>query len=827
MSLPDLDILIYASFNLIDQESLEEKIIYLSNRDYSGSVKPLIKSISGLGISVGQSGMPVRSVGTLVLDNSKNSFENDRRLGDLFERYTPIGRAFNLFIYEGTFDAGTSSFSLDNATRLNYEIASISDVSTDSLTLSLEAVPYKNKKLSTVIPSSCYITITGTGGNITRLLTVDRNAGKPLPLLFGEQVEVPCLPIFTPSSAFNVYGLPSEFAPYDAGNYFSVYAFAAAFGQDPATYQETGFGALTDLYSFEIYCKDDEGVYRSIDNGSTSYAATIENTSGANYITAAGMTERAYKLSEAITGSAENGVLTGGAWRFKGQNSGGITPTGEIYISLYELSDLTTQARPSKLVATATIKKSDYLSSVRGASDFWAYFTWDKPIVMKADGNNPPFTGYAISMRLSQYDTAVTDFVDGGASAVTGKTYWTRTSNGEWSVTATQNNTSAYKLYTALFNNEKLSASETTDYYNDYIIHGIKVSQENILTPTTRPSLGDLDFIIRTTGMVDDTLGTITGSSGAIIKRVDHVIKLITSEFDGDTYQVSDDWDFTDFSTDYSTLYGTGGLSRYIQGATEGEITQESLLAQLVQETGSKIVQRNGTVYTGGKLSVWLWGANHNIEDITLMFKAIFTDEIISNVSFRRLDRSSIVNRVKINYDKSLINYNITAALQDGSASYYSSTIDAGARSGGAYTALSGVSTQIYGEKFLDNINLTFIADDDSARNMAEYYLRNFDHPQSIAKFNAPYWSVKGLELMDLVEIVSVELPSYYGTSYQASTPVYLGANVDIQNAEHQVRATRYSGYVISKAFDYSENGDFQATLEVLLIKPFHQNNIL
>ena len=825
MTLPDVEILIVGWMGLVDQESLEEEILYISSRSYAPRYKPLIKSISGIGLSVGQNGMPVKSTGTLVLDNSKDSFENGRKLGDLFERYTPIGKNLILFIEEGAENNG--GFSYDTATRWDAKVSSISDMSNGTITLSLESISFENKKLSTVIPPYCYITITGTGGNLTRLLTVDRNIGRPLPLLFGDQVEVPCVPIFTPDDAFNIYGLPTEFSPYTAGNYFSVYAYAAAFGQNSAVYQSTGFGALTDVYNFQIYCKDDEGVYRSIDNGSSTYSATIENTTGANYITAAGMTERAFKLSEAVTGGTENGVLTGGAWRFKGQNSGGITPTGEIYISLYELSDFTTQARPSKLVATATIKKSDYLSNVRGASDFWAYFAWDKPIVMKSDGNNPPFAGYAISMRLSQYDTATTDFVDGGASAVTGKTYWTRTSNGEWSVTATQNNTGVYKLYTAVFKNEKLSATETTDYYNDYIVHGIKVSQETSLTPSTRPSLGDLDFIIKTTGMIDDADGTITGSAGSVIKRIDHVVKLITSEFNGTKYVVSSNWDFTDFSADYSSIYSTGGLSRYIEGATEGEITLESLLAQIMQETGSKILQRSEGIYSINPFTVWVWGANHSVVDITTMFKAVFTDEIISNVSFRRLDSSSIVNRVKINYKKSYLNYNITSAIQDGNASYYTNTLDAGTMTGGAYTALAGLSKQIYGEKFLDNLNFNFIGDSETARIMAEYFLRNFDHPQSVAKFNVPYWAIKNLELMDLVEVISAELPAYYGATYNASAPVYNGANVDLQNAEHQIRAVRYSGYVISKAFDYSEDGTFQVVLEVLLIKPFHQNNIL
>lgn len=654
------------------------------------------------------------------------------------------------------------------------------DGSSDSVTLSISSVALPPSRPGYVIGNS--ITVSGTA------YTPDTNVGRALPFLFGTSVQTPAIRLTTTSTP--------------------IYTIASYFKSTSGI--TLGYSGIT-----QYYARDDAGNYRAISNGAGSTYSYRNHDASVDAPTAMGLTERAYLFKKTTPGIPETNsfITVNGAWRFKGQNNVGITPTGYIYFSLYEVEgtridsstgEVWDYGRPGREVATAMRDKADYLSDVRGASDFWVQFVWDRAVVLKSDGNAPFVYYYAISMRLSEYDTATTDFVDaGGKAAATPESTATRTGRGEWSVSSYPSVTPAYELYGLTF--AEFSATSTSD--RGTAAFGISTDTTNTWSGSDNPII-DTDIVVAMPGLKDNGSGSITGSASATIQLPHHVAKALTMTNDGTDWAVSTQYNTTTYATRNAAILTTSApMRRLIQGSFAGDQDLNQMLALLMNETVCKLIQLND-----GTIAIWAWGYNQATQKI-------FNQENCTITGLQSADASSVINRINLSYDKRIVGVSPSLIIiQDGG--YYATTIE--------YS--SGLLTQsraVYGRRDLKEFQFDLIADSTSANNIAEYYARSFDHPHQVVSLQVPYWEAYTLEMMDTVTVCHPSLPAYYGTASNARIPIYSGAEITYLVDEYPIRAQPYIGHVVGKSLAWSEGDAPILQMDVWLVQPLHPNAII
>lgn len=643
------------------------------------------------------------------------------------------------------------------------------DGESDETTLNISSVVFPPVRLGYLIGD----TITGAQ---TRTVTV--NKGQALPFLFGTSVQVPAVQVVAGTTP--------------------VYAIASYFKSSGGI--TLGYSGITNYIARDI-----DGNYRTVTNGSGSTASITLSTTGTTNPTPQGLTERAFSFNYPGGGFPIYGspyILVNGRWRFEGQNNGGITPTGLIYFSLYEwdTTDAAT-ARPGREVATATVDKATYLTDVRGASDFWVNFAWDRPVVMKNDTYAPYCAGYFISMRLSSYDTSTTDFVDGGYTTGTNAWTCTRTSRGEWSSGSTVISV-PIELFALTF--AEYSATDSSD--RGCVAFGVDTTTTKTFSGVTNPQIS-IDLIVEMPGLKDDGSGSITGSASSVIKYPHHVAKALVMGYNGSTFSASTQYNSTQFATRNTALFSSSAtMYRLVNGYLDGGLDLNQMLAQLMEETACKLLQLND-----GTVALWGWGYNQAAQ-------ATFSQENAKITGFQSLDVSSVINRINVAYDERIRNVSGALVARGKQAAYFDKAIEYS-------SSLLTQSRAVYGRRELKELSFSLLADATSVANVAEYYARSFDHPHWIVTMQVPFWDHYARELMDTVNVCHPSLPSYNGTAASARLPTYSGAECSATIAgDYNVRAQNYTGHIVGKTIDWSDGDMPILSLEIWLVQPLHPN---
>lgn len=748
---------------------------------------PLLNSIEGLGLSIGQSGIPTKVSGSISIDDYIGSIGEEKRVLDLLAEYTPVNQTVEVYIAKTQKNPSTISWVKIWKGICNRASRDISG--SQSLTFDVESLGLPQTLLTKEI--------TDEGGDSE----IDNSVGLILPLVLGGTIGgepyVPAIQVNDGTSA-DFYFATELHSNHLVGSYY---------------------GGTSHIY--DLFVKDDEGNYRKILGESISIFdnGTADN---ANYPTPQGLTERAYVIPSGFSNYSY--MTCGGYWIFKGQNNGSITPIGNLYFSLWELSDTDGFLYPSKLVANAVVKKSDYLTEVRSNSNFKVEFGWDKAVVLKIDGRAPVCAGYAISYRQDRYDTASTDFVDSGRTApVTNRMVWTRrtsaptgTENTEWGEATLVNETATFGLHAIDF-----TRLIGTNVEKGLRLAGVRASNlfEGVVSA---PSL-KLDIVVPSLGLfeIPTSIGASTITTpGEAIRRPHEVIRLITRNYTENTYPIptwedSTDWDFDTYASYYNEIFNANSRwARYVSGYSDSRVTLEELLQQLSKELLIKIIQLNS-----GKFAVWAWGANYPV-------KRVFTDEDVNILNYRILDTSSVVNNITVGYDKgALVNESARLSVPKTTDSF-KRTFSTSKLSAYIRSKLSDNSQSLYGEKNLEELNLNWIGDPQSISVMTEYYLSNFDHPHALVQIEVPFFENSDIELLDIVEILSTTLPASGGSSSNARNPQYDGEEFKIYQSKFNKRAQRYRCQVVSKTADWASGQLPKSTLEVRIIKPYHENEI-
>lgn len=732
--------LVYAALTLVlKTDSSSSTTIYFGSRPVlkNSAIHPILKKVDGLGTYL-DTYLPQPTTSTIVLDNSPGSLAYQRRIVDLFERYTPIEQTVIIYAIQKEIDdynlSVSSADQVWKAKVVGWEMRG-GDAPELALTIAADIVP--RRVMTRIIDSETFTTAPTS------------SIGKYLPICIGDSVEVRAIPV---SSAATT-------AP--------LYAYATTLGED---FVNDGIN--------DIYVKDSRSnEYVEITNpASTSTAAY---SSAPTVSTATTLTTFEGGCPFDVTGGSY--LIRGGAVYCVGDGTYSGAVNGTLQIKLYEADEGPTSAGfgnwPRNPIATAEVTKSDYTSEIQTSANYTIEFSFDKALVVRSDK----------SYLLSFYDPTGTALVDVlYFRASTTDALYEYTSTYGWGIlTGSSGYTLKFDLYGVKFTDQPVPG---TLPYEGLGYAAVELSQKTAASGQTNPGLAEFDIILNISGLKDDSLGTLTGAANTSLNNARYAIAALETRFDGANW-IAGDFDFTKFSSTHSaTINGAAGnLSRLLNGKTEGRATTDQILSQLCKNSASRVTLYNGS---SKQLALWAWGTTastaREIDD---------EDATILSVVGRGAD--TVINLVSIIHDARLKEATAVDIASQGQLTGYSQNYQWTPDRNTETTLISQESADIYGDRYQVDDIFNWLNTDGEI--LAKYYACRYAQPDVFVSLEVPYFKYKALEMLDIVEIIHPDLPSYLGSSAVAKNPSYAGSEVDIATGTYLKRAKRYRAQIEGK----------------------------
>jgi hypothetical protein len=786
-----VEIVLVALNNPTDTKTL--KFTNRPAKDGNATNFPLLQSYSGLGLAVGQDGMPRTGSGSIVIRDAWESLGYERRVFDLFDRYTAQNQAVTVYIA----NEDISQADVPTSWTLIYtgKVESVSK-SKDVLSFQISNSLLPDQRIGYSVgqhPIS-YTAVGFTTANFEdNFLYPDSSIGKGTSLVFGNSTSGSIIPAWRASDK-TVTNTDRNAGLYILGNYPE--------GFDPAIDR--------------IYAKDQDGNFVNT-YGYAGLGLQLNGTGG-SAVTSHGLTEFLVPFVVDYDANGYGGLFYAFSWKCKGQNAV-ITPVGKIIANLYRApKNGVTASEPSadvysfsedlfewELVTSGSINKSDYLTQVRGVSSFDCVIPFDVPAAIgsfvDSSGVIPSNYYYAIGVVLTEYSgSATTDFTSANVSA-SSVHYYRITNGGGWAKT------------TAASPSGKLLDGTATNYTTDiqfrdgYKVWATAVSSSLALALN---AYSDSDFTEQelsyyNLGVTDNAAGLITGVAFDYITRPDHVIKFLGLKYNGSAWVNGDLFDLSQY--DYSSVFD-GAYYRRVVGFTQGEQTLEEVVGQIVTDMSCALVP-----LSSGKLALYPWG-------LQLPVSKVFTDADILEISdIQESDPSTVVNSILVNYGKNYTGINEQYGAS-GNLENILGVIKKDSTTSGDFAILARSNT-IYGNRELEETSAQFIGDENTALTRAKYLAFRHEHTHRTFTITVPYFDNLSLKVMDVVDVLSVHLPAHFGTSSKAGYPTNDGVEVDIYAGEYSRRAQRRRCQIIGLNNDY-DGEFFKLEIELREIKPRH-----
>ena len=747
MSAPNQQAWVYASIVLKSKIDGSSNTFKLSNRvmiDDSSILEyfPILKRVEGLGCSLDEQ-LPTSATGSLVIDNSPNSFEFERRFSDLFERLSPIDQDVTIYAANttGTDNDVTADFSQIWKTKIKNWSTSGTD-----LILSLEAdiIPkrvvtrqlayYPELSATSVIPS--------------------RTIGRFLPLVFGASVEVAPVLITADDSTT------------------AEYAYATTFWN-----KYTGGGINN------YYVRDEAGDYREVQSASAVATAVFnsdDETTTAGYA-AIGMSYGSnvgYSLQMDL---AINYVITQVKWYFYGTSLESGTVNGQFIFRIYEqqsadTGDATTTVLPGRLIAESSRERADFSSDLITNAEFGVEFTLPRPVAL----SNP--LGYFIAIEdtgdgdvYSWHRTYVDSTYTGTYHKMVCFVDRTATSQvGGWVVSgATGSPYSANQKKPKVdFFGIKMTDTPASASLNTLDPGGsglgyayFSVTQKTALTGIDNPNVTGLDWIVNTDGIIDDGSGTITGAASQLLESPQHCVEVLDKVWNGSAWgTAAGKFDLSKFSSTHTQLTTSTDLYyRKIAGAITGRVTLAEAYREICRNSACRITMTSSTT---NLLGFYAWGVN-------VASEATLTDEDSVIRQIRQGGTDYIINNIYAAFGRQLRYTDLIRAVGENSFSQYASTLRWYNGLNTHVTNLADNSEDLYGVRELQNKLFNLIGASASMESVAEFFLATYAHPHIFVEIEVPYFKHSTIDMLDVVTINHPDLMSYFGTSSEAAKPTY------------------------------------------------------
>lgn len=751
MAAPNLNVYFYVSFTLKDKIDSGTLTVKFANRwdhsDYTGEKLPLLKSLPNVGVTHDRFG-PSAFRGTIVVDNSLDSYSRDRKFTDLFQRYSIANQPVEVFAANAEVAGGPTFFSVWKGIATDWE--QIIEGEDQEVRIQVESRLFERKYVTRAITPSMESV---TDGNPPA-----QSIGKHLPLILGNDREV------------LGYRITSDGAATPSWAYGTVY------GRDQFGTSKFYYPSLTSYKARNV-----RGVYATIDSAALTTTEVFEDD-----LTAFSYTNT-YLSNDAWNGAAKdraidlnwsagkNYILTQGFAYF--QQAASATQYGYFTFEIYEKDPIT--GAPTNLIGIGKRNKEGITFSTSGHNKI--EFAFERPVLLNSAN------GYFFAIKQASVNGS-TDLKLAKYTGAGTQEYWLFQDNSwiKW-VNTTDGNPSKmwWGLYGAVATNipGNLITYDSTDLGFAYFTW----SQKTAISGLTNPSLDDINWIVVTNGLRDDSSGTITGTVNQQLNYVQQIAEVLDLTWpSGSTptgpATASGRWDFSAYSATHTSpsTPSTDIYWRELDGSTEGKQLQEEIIRELCRNNGYRVVLRND-----GKLALWAWGT-------TTATTAVIDQKLVKLLRWYTLDLSSVINEIRIAYDK---NYSTFDALQQASQGIpgdYNSNLYWYPSFSVLTALLAGNSATLYGKRPTEVLTFPFIKNPQSAETMARMHMVLFKHPPQYVEFEMPLLEAYSYQPMNVLEIINPSAPSYYGSSSKPKLPAVDGETIDPLDGFDLVRAPSY-----------------------------------
>lgn len=700
------------------KEPFTETTLWASNRSYlagelySGSphVYAGLIELGGFAQRMGEV-LPQASAGSIIFNNNRGTLRADKRWSDLLHYYAFYWQVAEVYLFYRYEEQVGSSSNLLLQFKGRIDDTKVSNGS-NTFELGVTSNDLSRAKPHYVIDSA--IIPDAPEGNF----------GISLPIVFGENVQVPAVKINQNGAAVS-------------------YAYATNFG---STFVNGGVQKL--------YIKADRDTYQEFTAASSTTTPILDFSPDATDASQEGWnTDRkaiAFRLlpGENVTAGQ---VIVGANWylRFITDNPYNGTTEFQASVSIMSSKD----GLPDRVIAADSIQlplqvsKIELISAVGSVNNPYRFkFGFDTPVVIPE--TEPVFISFSLNGYLNNAEPPSPFFrpiVNDPSDLVDGfERYYLEQKNPDYAreVMAEADYIECFEVFGAA-----LTDAPTGIAVNN---KGFGGSSFTISRRTQDfPDLSKLEFVAEIDGLKDNSSGTITGTPNQLITSPKNAVKLLYYKQNGDS--------LTGLSYLRSESSVNSALATsVIKGATDSTMTYRDLIKDILFSFASKLLPSN----VGG-YNMWSYGV-----DIIEDYEISEADCIISD--YATLGKGSIINSVTLNYDRRRIPLTVLETQRtNDSQNYIKSTLFENGSN--AVGAIAYGSEELYDKEELSNIaeNIEWFSSTADAERLAEYFLSTKTEELIIFSIALPAlkYNYKDIKLGDIIRISHIDIPYEYGTA--------------------------------------------------------------
>lgn len=743
-----------------------------------------LQELSGFAQKMGEV-LPVASSGGIILSNNRGTLASDKRWSDLLHYYAFYWQSVEVYLFTRPFDAQGDSSDLLLQFKGRINDTKISNSS------NLFELGVTSDELSRAKPH--YVIDSSTNPNAP-----EGSLGVPLPVVFGENVQVPAIRINDAHST-------AEFAYATNIDQFENKTFRRLFVKDGRR------GTSKDEYI----------PINTADNFNIPFDFSLFNWDAISVSVRDSLDWQNFK--EVATGELQistnptpsfylggSGLSWGGTAYLHDSNSG--TREGYLIVRLYE-GIAGNVIAPAEQIDEVRIPMTDFVSmginigfptSDKGVLHK-ADFQWSRLHVIRAG------LYYWLSYGLNSpesYSTQNMQPVLIGASA--------QGTNRQRGAGTDPNSDWENLTLPSLPGSTRLAVEAKGCFYSANLT-GLSLNNKGLggsIFTITKPNssindIRDTEFIVEMDGLKDDTSGTITGIPNELITNPRDAVKLL--------YYKQNNNSLSGFGFIRSESSVNSALfSSVIKGATTSETTYRSLIADILFCFASKLYPSNS-----GGYNLWSYGT-----DISEDWEISEADCVLTDII--TIGKGSIINSVTLNYDRRGIPLTNQDLQRDRDLRNYrkSQLFEFGTSPTGN---IAFGSEALYTKEELSSLseNIDWIASDSNAQRLARYFLSTKTEELLIISIAVPAlkYNFKNIKLGDIIRLSHIDLPYEYGTAADGveKLPSYNGkTNESFLFGEPWRRCADILTRVIAKAPEITFNQQepmIQLLLEQISIK--------
>jgi len=754
---------------------------------------PILESISNIGVDMDQFFPKFRN-GTIRINAGRDSLAFEKRLTDLASRFMIEGGCVKIYhsttpIKEETFTDNRCLVFEGEIQAINYTSNGTEATQTASITINKRLDDWLINKQITSFNSQ---------------LAPNRSLGKWLPLVIGRDIQVVPYSISPDNTAgatgFNfLYGTSFRSTTFGNGKDFFYKGIQKYLAPDLETIEGDRDKVYREIKSVPNF---DLPVYEQVGGLPLQFSVNLDQAQAFPIPYTPGVSDPHIITSLVVVIGSPG-------------NPGTEIPDGEISIRIHaQRPNLQRPTSPDDFLAEAVIDKSTLAVEYANQVPFNAVATFNKPVPICSTEK-----GYWISIQGSNEDepnsTTVLGLVAFNAGTPAGARSFITTDDADNSV---NQNTWASHPNQDLSMSFQLLGIEFEDFpkgigipdENGIEVPFVLVKYQDYVQTVPMEQFARLDLILEVDGIQDED-GAITGTPVTLIEQPQHIAELLMHRYDGQSWNPGL-FDKTLFQATHSQYNDpNSGFYRVIAGRTYGRATNVAVLREIMRNSYSQFFY-NG-LNSSPKYGVLAVGQTRNptrtITDDDAKFQRWFSNRL-----------STVVNFADFNFDRRLDGLHFQNEADQALVRDYSQTTRYSPYDGGIGSQLSSISNFHFRERRASNENFDWVSDLQSMNSVAQLYLRLGDLPYMLAQVQVPYAEFKDLQMFEVVNLISTELPSLRGTNPRVyKHPDFCGI------AGENVKARVYRGELFSMV--YSKGRRSPAVLNLLFRLLIQENDPL